>query len=124
MSARLVHVALVTTAALLLSLPCPADAGQGKRYALLAGVNTYESSTFPNLKYAENDVLKLADVLREAGYDEVVVLTTSAGKKDKADAPTAANVRKALGRLSDKLTKDDVLLVGLSGHGGLWPVLD
>src|SRR5262249_42369939 len=109
--------------AALLSLAAPVQA-QGKRYALLVGVTEYDSSTFATLKYAENDAETLARVLKDAGYDETVVLTTSRGKKDKKVAPTAANVRARLERLSGKVKKDDLLLVGLSGHGMLWPVVD
>src|SRR5262249_28843964 len=118
MFARLVCAALA-----LLALVGPLCA-QGKKYALLVGVTEYDSSTFTPLKYAENDAVKLAEVLKEAGYDDVVLLTTSAGKKDDKMAPTAANVRAALDKLSNKVKKDDLLLVGLSGHGVLWPVLD
>jgi TPR repeat protein len=121
MSARLVRAVLVVGS--LLSLAAAAHA-QGKKYALLVGVKEYDHSDLSLLKYTENDAEELAKALSEAGYDEVVVLTTSRGKKDAADAPTAANVRARLEKLSNKVKRDDLLLVGLSGHGVLWPVVD
>jgi hypothetical protein len=44
-------------------------------------------------------------------------MTTAAGKKDKKDAPTTANVRKAFADLIKGKGKHDVVLLGLSGHG-------
>src|SRR5262245_56259685 len=79
MSAHLVRAFLVLIALLSESLPAQA---QGKKYALVVGVSEYDSSTFVNLKYTENDAEQLAAVLKKAGYDEVVVLTTARGKKD------------------------------------------
>src|SRR4051794_27781049 len=102
-----VRAALIVSS--LLSLAAPARA-EGKRYALLVGVTEYDHSAFAPLKYAENDAEELAKVLTAAGYDEVVVLTTSRGKKDKKDAPTAANVRARLEKLSDRVKRADLLL--------------
>src|SRR5262249_41720849 len=96
-------------------LAAPAQAQTGKRYALLVGVTEYDSSALTTLKYAENDVVKLAEALN--GCDEVILLTTSKGKDGAKLVPTAANIRAALKRLSDKVKRDDLLLVGLSGHG-------
>src|SRR5262245_49162343 len=117
------RIAFAALAVALLSPAAPALA-QGKRYALLVGVAEYESSAFSTLKYTENDAEEMAKVLKDAGYDEVVVLTTTRGKKDKKAEPTAANVRARLEKLSAKVKKDDLLLVGLSGHGLSWPVVD
>ena len=114
---------LLATLATLPICAVPARAA-GKRYALLVGVREYDHSDLAALKYTENDVEELALVLTDAGYAEVVVLTTTRGKTTAARKPTAKNIRAELKRLSDKVTKDDLLRVGLSGHGLLWPVLD
>jgi formylglycine-generating enzyme required for sulfatase activity len=92
------------------------DKPAGKRYALLVGVKAYEDKKLPDLDYTENDVAELADVLREGGY-EVVLLTSGEGKKHRARMPTAENVRARLKALLGKATKRDTLLVALSGHG-------
>jgi uncharacterized protein len=114
--------ALLVLAALLSSVASAQAAG--KRYALLVGVKEYEHADFSNLKYTENDAEELAKVLTDAKYDEVVVLTATRGKKDKSLLPTAKNVRDQLKKLSDKVKRDDLLLVGLAGHGLTWAVLD
>jgi formylglycine-generating enzyme required for sulfatase activity len=96
------------------------DAKKAKKYALLVGVTEYDHSDLPNLKYTENDVDELAKVLTDqkgAAFDEVIILTTKRGAKDDGAKPTAANLRKQLKALTDKTTKHDVLLIGLSGHG-------
>ena len=120
MSTRLVLATLVVLS--MLSIGTPARA-QGKKYALLVGVKQYDDTAFGKLAHAENDVNELAKVLASSGY-EVVLLTTSRGVKDVSLNPTAANVRAALKGLCDKSKKDDLLLVGLSGHGLLTTVVD
>jgi hypothetical protein len=92
--------------------------GKGKKYALLVGVRKYDSDKFEDLRFTENDVEELARVLRErAGFTSVRLLTTTRGAGRKADAPTAANVRAALEALLARKTKEDTILVALSGHG-------
>src|SRR5207249_105345 len=92
-------------------------ARSGRKVALLVGVRDYErNDRFPNLQYTENDVEELAKILKAAGF-EVRLLTSTRGKKDKNDSPTAANVRKALTKLLEKRQRDDLVVVALSGHG-------
>src|SRR5687768_2306771 len=100
----------------LLASPALAD---GKKYALLVGVKEYDHASLGDLKYSENDAEELAKILTrdDAGYEEVIVLTTTRGKTDASRKPTAKNIREQLRRLSGKVTKHDVLIVGLAGHG-------
>jgi len=111
----------VSLLAVLIGL-APAQA-EGRKRALLVGVKEYDHAGFPELKYTENDAEGLAAVLSEAGY-EVVLLTTTRGKKDDRLRPTAANVRAGLRRLSQNANGGDLLLVALSGHGLRWPGAD
>jgi hypothetical protein len=94
---------------------------KGKSHALLIGVKDYpEDSPFAPLKYTENDVEELARVLDRRGSPfegNVRLLSGTRGKKKPADAPTAANVRKAVAALAKGKRKDDVILVALAGHG-------
>lgn len=89
-------LALVGLFALAFTLDVSA-AGKGKKYALLIGVTEYDSSHFSKLNYAENDVEKLAGLLRNraSGFAGVRLLTTSRGKKNPDDAPTAANIHRS-----------------------------
>src|SRR5262245_50599782 len=73
---------------------------KGRKVALLVGVNDYSKSGLTNLKYCENDVMTLAEVLKLQGYKEagMIILTdTMAAKKAKLQAlPTAENIRTEL----------------------------
>src|SRR5262249_21794914 len=85
---------------------------KGKKYALLVGVKSYDHRKLSDLLYTENDAEGLADVLTKAGYDEVVVLTTSRGEKDDKAKPTKANIDRELKRLLGKITKHDLIVIG------------
>jgi TPR repeat protein len=120
MSIRPVHALLAALTVLLYIAPAHA----GKRYALLVGVREYDHADLRKLEFTENDIEELAKVLKRAGYAEVVVLTSTRGKKAPARKPTAANIRAQIKRLSGLVKQDDLLLVALAGHGLMWPVLD
>jgi formylglycine-generating enzyme required for sulfatase activity len=84
---------------------------EGKRHALLIGVRNYKH--LPHLQFTENDVTELAELLRPADF-QVVLLSDSAA----ADLqPTAANIRRHLERLVQKCGKKDTLLLAFAGHG-------
>ena len=51
------------------------------------------------------------------GFTEVVVLTSTRGQKMAEAAPTAANIRAQLKRLLKRVTKHDMIVVALAGHG-------
>jgi formylglycine-generating enzyme required for sulfatase activity len=95
-----------------------AQPDKGRKHALLVGVRKYDSDKFEDLRFTENDVEELSSVLREsAHFSSVRVLATSRGIKERVHAPTAANVRQAIRELLARKTKDDTILVALSGHG-------
>jgi hypothetical protein len=96
-----------------------ADTPGGKKYALLIGVRAYEHARLPDLKYTENDVEGMARILARpgAGFTRVTLLTTNRGRKRRALAPTAANIRAALKQLLTKKKRGDTVLVALAGHG-------
>lgn len=91
-------------------------AADGKRFAVLIGVQKYDDKKFEPLEYTERDVADLAKVLETAGYN-VTLLTDSVGQKDKALEPTRANVEKAIKATLGKCTRDDLVLVAFAGHG-------
>jgi hypothetical protein len=94
--------------------------GQNKAYALLVGVKTFDHSSLGELKYTENDAEELAKLLDRPGspfQGPVRVLTSTGGKKNAADKPTAANIRTALRELTGKRTKEETVLVALASHG-------
>lgn len=95
---------------------------QGRKYALLIGVQKYDNSDLGNLKFCENDVNELAAVLKGPAYNynRVTLLTRAEAVKniDRDDIlPTAENIRAHLkGVLNDRKPYDTVLLA-FAGHG-------
>src|SRR4051812_4893671 len=73
--------------------PCQ---GAGEKYALLVGVRQYDPNELRSLPYAEPDVTELAQVLKEAGYRQVVTLSQTAGATSFRFLPTSANIRTTL----------------------------
>ena len=104
------------------SVPAQENVPAGRKLALLVGVKDYQHGSLHDLDFPENDVTELAEVLQSQNFD-VVVLTTALAKNDRSLAPTSDNIRKRLTQLleKEKVTKRDVILVGLAGHG-LQPV--
>jgi sulfatase modifying factor 1 len=102
--------------AVLLGCVESASAYTGKKLALLVGCEKYKHPDLPLLDYAEEDVLELAEVLREQGF-KCTVLTHLTGRTNSKLEPTAENVRAALAKLIEKVDRDDLLVVGLAGHG-------
>ena len=104
-----------------LSLVCAAapSAHAGDRYALLVGVKVYNKNELHNLAYTENDVTELAQVLRDAGYKRVVLMTQSAAlaEGDSDLQPTSDNIRAQLKGVLDGRKPDDTVLIAFSGHG-------
>ena len=75
----------------LLVTPVWARADDGKKYALLVGINAYDSDKLPPLHYAVNDAAEAASVLQKNGY-EVILLTDEVGKAERSQLPTRGNI--------------------------------
>lgn len=92
---------------------------KGGRFALLVGVRQYDPAELKNLEYAEADATALSKVLLDAGYkkENVLLMTQTQGAQDSRSIPLAANIRKELALLLEGRTKDDVVVIGLAGHG-------
>lgn len=86
-----------------------------KKVALLVGVNQYAKRGLDDkpLKYAERDVEALAVVLAKQGFE--VRLLKGSGRGD--EQATLANIQAALGQLLKGRDGQDVVLIGLAGHG-------
>jgi WD40 repeat protein len=105
-----------TTSALLTLLVLPgttplAFAAEGKKVALIVGINKYHHAALNKpapLEFAENDAAELADELKKGGY-EVVTLT---GK-----AATRKAIRARLDALRKRPGEGGIFLVALAGHG-------
>jgi formylglycine-generating enzyme required for sulfatase activity len=92
------------------------DEPAGRKLAFLVGVRQYRHNDLKNLDYPENDVEELADLLKQKGF-AVTLLTTHAGSSDKDRFPDAANIRRQLSAILRDASKNDLILMGLAGHG-------
>lgn len=106
------------------ALPDP-PASRGRRIALVVGVTRYNSPDLKPLQYATRDAEHLAALLGQGGFDQVRLLASQqlpGGDRPAGDdrtRPTAGNIRRELQRLleSGRWTRDDLLVVAVSGHG-------
>jgi hypothetical protein len=91
----------------------------GERYAFLVGVREYDKTQLNPLSFTENDVVRLAGVLRAAGYrkEDIVLMTQTLGATNTRFLPIADKIRRELALLISQVRKDDSILVALSGHG-------
>jgi uncharacterized caspase-like protein len=116
---RAAPVVLSAAAVSLLALaPVSPPEPEGKKYALLVGINEYDHQDLLKLEYAVNDVTELRAVLAQAGYTVVLLTADEAkAKRDRSLAPTKANVEAQLKALVRQFKKGDTLLIALAGHG-------
>ncbi|MCM0080518.1 caspase family protein [Geomonas sp. Red32] len=85
------------------------DAANGKRYALVIGINAYRQ--IPQLRTAAGDAKEVAKVLEEEyGFQTTVLLDEKA---------TRAAIIKELNALKNRVNPGDSLLVYYAGHGFL-----
>jgi uncharacterized caspase-like protein len=80
----------------------------GKRYALLIGVNKYQSSAIPALRYVDNDIRDLQRVLVAQGYEVTTVPNDLAYRR---------NILRELYGHAARLTEADTFLLYYAGHG-------
>jgi tetratricopeptide (TPR) repeat protein len=92
------------------------DEPVGRKLAFLVGIREYNHLEFKDLDFPENDVEELAEILNARNF-RTVVLTTARGKKDASLKPTGENIRAQLKSLLADVTKRDLIIVGLAGHG-------
>jgi formylglycine-generating enzyme required for sulfatase activity len=82
-----------------------------RKLAFVAGVSKYQKDGLTNLKYAEDDARDLSAELKKHGFAVLTVVGQEA---------TLGKLTDELGRFfsaTKKLSKEDVVLVSLSGHG-------
>ena len=98
---------LIVLAAILVTPHAPALAqsppSEGKKVALLIGVNKYEKRGFRDLEYAERDVEELGQVLAQGGY-EIHLLTGGAAGEKRATLRTSRRPLTPRSRIAPKRT--------------------
>ena len=97
---------------------CAGAEEEGERYALLVGVSTYRSdSGFTALKYPESDMKRLAESLKEIGFQERNIRLMVQSAPDERFNPRRENILKELSLLMANKRPNDTVMVVLSGHG-------
>jgi uncharacterized caspase-like protein len=94
---------------------------EGKRYALLIGVNSYDNvkaiKRDGNLSFAESDAQRLAETLRGRRFaPDTIVTMTTAESRDNPHYPSAANVRKQVKTIAGRLREEDSVVVTFAGY--------
>ena len=107
---------IVVTTCLALFLCPPA---QGDRWALLVGIDKYDSEEISELKYAGKDVKAFAEVLTDpaiCGFpqDHVLLMTNESRGKDR---PRAVNIILRLDGLARVIKPEDTFVFYFTGHG-------
>jgi len=93
----------------------PALAYAEDKYAIVIGVETYDTSTFDNLDYAAEDAAELGKSLERLGFQVTVMSSESRSSRLRPTTPKkiAAAIESALASCAN----GDTLLISLSGHG-------
>ena len=94
--------------------------GSPKKVALLVGIHKYDKPGFEELPGAENDAKAIGEELKKLGFDVHVLLGSGTGD----DRATLVNLRKQLKAVASPLTKQDLLVVALAGHGQQLETID
>ncbi len=99
----------------------PLGAAEGRKLAVVVGVNTYrQNSGLPALGQAASDAQRLSGALRKTGFT-VYEMTHEVAKQDgkEALAPNLEYIRDQINGVLDfpNLGEDDAVMITLHGHG-------
>jgi uncharacterized caspase-like protein len=104
-------------------------ASAGTRWAILIGVNSYpknvgstgdqQALSWPDLKFAVDDVRALRDALLKVGYAEENIISLDSNASDPNFLPSHRNIVDHLGQLPNhsKYREDDSVMIVFTGHG-------
>jgi len=96
------------------------EAGIGKLWLLLMGVNNYQDERLPSLRYSAGDCQGLAEALSDAtqGFAQTYVRIHH---DFTPQIPNLINVRFSLQEIANQAKHQDTVLLYFSGHGMLDP---
>lgn len=93
------------------------EGNEGKRYALLIGINNYNDIAISDLEKARNDAKVMGKVLKEMGqFDKIFVMTDDVAPKSNL-YPTKLNIEEKLDSILNFAKKRDLFVFFFSGHG-------
>jgi sulfatase modifying factor 1 len=84
-------------------------------YAVLIGVETYDTSTFSNLEFAGDDAIALSAQFQRLGFKTTVM--TSESESARLRPTTPKKIIDAIQAVGRSCAAEDTLMIGLSGHG-------
>ena len=88
--------------------------GQGKKIAVLIGVNDYEKMR--KLRYAKNDVTAIRDQLYNIGFEKNNVFRLVCGETSN-ERPSKDRILATIQHAAELARDGDILLVAMAGHG-------
>lgn len=85
------------------------------KYAVVVGVETYDSGTFDALDYANEDARDLGGSLNSLGFKTKVMTSDAASSTLRPSTPT--KIATIMKTVANSCGKGDTLVISLSGHG-------
>ncbi|MBK7058139.1 MAG: caspase family protein [Leptospiraceae bacterium] len=91
----------------------------GKRYAIIIGINDYNDTAISDLSKARNDAKGIGKILKDIGqFDQVFVMTDDVVRSDPEHLyPTKLNIEEKIESVLRFTTPDDLIVFYFSGHG-------
>lgn len=86
-----------------------------EHYAVLIGVEKYDTSTFRNLDFAGDDAIALSAQLQQLGFKTTVM--TGESDSSKLQPTTPAKILATIKAVGRSCSEDDAFVIALSGHG-------
>lgn len=96
------------------------SANNGKRYAVVVGINDYKDVAFSDLSKARNDAKAVGKTLKEQGqFDEVFIMTDDIDFNGPESGlyPTKLNIEEKLDSILRFANPEDLIVFFFSGHG-------
>ncbi len=110
------HSSIAGLAASLVSTqPVYAQAGRGKKYAVIVGIKDYDPEELSPLRFTARDADALAGELTRLQFE--VTLMTGAATRPQLKPNSADKIEKVLKNRAAGLTADDTLIFAFMGHG-------
>jgi uncharacterized caspase-like protein len=96
-----------------------APINNGKRYAIIIGINDYNDTAISDLSKARNDAKGIGKILKDIGqFDQVFVMTDDVVRSDPEHLyPTKLNIEEKIESVLRFTTPDDLIVFYFSGHG-------
>lgn len=88
----------------------------GKRYAILIGINQYADASIVQLSAPRNDVADLGKVLVDSHWDRVFVLSDDLEYRNQ-NFPSRTNIEDKISLLTELAKPEDTVFIFFSGHG-------